>query len=103
MSIVLEEIQAEKIKQNAKWGEQNHNLVEWIAILGEEFGEASREAVDYHFANQPKGETLDTDSLGFEHLQHTRLKDYRKELIQLAAVAVQAIESLDRNELNKEV
>ncbi len=100
MNQVLKAIEAERKKQNAKWGEQNHNLVEWIAILGEEFGEASTEAVDYHFANQPKGEHFDTDSIGFEGLQKTRLENYRKELIQLAAVAVQAIASLDRNELS---
>lgn len=32
--------------------------------------------------------------------QKSRLKNYRMELIQVAAVAVQMVESLDRNELN---
>lgn len=100
---ILEAILVERQKQNTKWGAQNHNLVEWVAILGEEFGEVSREAVDYHFANQPKGEHFDTNSLGFEDLQQTRLENYRKELIQLAAVAVQMIESLDRNELTPRI
>ena len=85
-----------------EWGEQNHNPVEWVAILGEEFGEVSKEAVDYHFRNMPKG--MDEKEIGkcgeaFHAIQLGRLEDYRKELIQLAAVAVSMIQSLERNEL----
>lgn len=100
MESILNEIRAERQKQNEKWGEQNHNLVEWIAILTEEVGEASKEAVDYHFKNpylNGRGEMQPV--LENDVVQHIRLKDYRKELIQVASVAVQMIECLDRNEL----
>lgn len=93
---VLTEVLAEREKQNRKGGEQNHNLVEWIAILTEEVGEASREAVDFHFKNPVKNFSGEYEAPKELH-QTVRLKRYRKELIQVAAVAVQMIESRDRN------
>lgn len=98
MEKILEEIKKERIRQNQKWGEQNHSVIEWQAILMEEVGEAAKEAGDFHFknpyvnANGEKQEVLLNDVV-----QEVRLKDYRKELIQVAAVAVQMIECLDRN------
>lgn len=93
---VLEEVLIERIKQHSKWNEQNHQPIEWIAILTEEVGEAAKEAVDYHFKN-PKGE-LNECNANFSNLQKVRLANYRTELVQIAAVTVQMIESLDRNE-----
>ena len=97
---ILLELLNECIAQNKKWGQQNHSPVEWIAILAEEVGGASKEAVDYHFFNPVK---LKDGSVGTPSSkdQEDRLSRYRKELIQTAAVAVQMIESLDRNELPK--
>ena len=83
---ILTRVLFERKRQDEKWGQQNHNPCEWIAILGEEFGEASKEALEAHF-NYP-GES-----------KEDRLLRYRKELIQVAAVAVSMIESVDRNEL----
>lgn len=77
----------ERGRQLQKWGVQNHSPIEWIAILGEEFGEASKEALEHHW----QGSHYPVDSL--------RLQRLRSELVQVAAVAVAAIESLDRNEL----
>ena len=34
------EILRETDRQYSKWGEQNHSPEKWLAILGEEFGEA---------------------------------------------------------------
>ncbi len=96
MENILREIQDERIKQKTKWGEQNHNLVEWIAILTEEVGEAAKEAVDHHFKNPAKDMNGKMYKVS-EFEQMDRLSDYRKELIQVAAVAVQMIECLDRN------
>jgi NTP pyrophosphatase (non-canonical NTP hydrolase) len=79
MNSILEEIKSERQKQDVKWGEQNHNPIEWIAILTEEVGEASKAALEAHFRDP------------------SQIVDYRKELIQVAAVAVAMIESLDRN------
>ncbi|MEO0727957.1 MAG: hypothetical protein AAFZ63_25650 [Bacteroidota bacterium] len=96
MEYICMEVAQERIKQHDKWGEQNHNLTTWIAILAEEQGEASREAVDYCCDNPPpKEERLESPKT----IQYNRLMRYRNELIQTAAVAVQMIESLDRNEL----
>lgn len=81
-------ILAERMAQNDRWGEQNHSPMEWMAILTEEVGEAMREALEHHWNG--------------EHYFHDRgavLERYRAELIQVAAVAVAALESLDRNEL----
>lgn len=69
---ILAEISAERDRQDAKWGELNHDQFYWIGILGEEFGEVCKDAIEF-----------------------SRDK-YRKELIQTAAVAVSMLESLDR-------
>ena len=84
---VLLAVHDERRKQNDKWGPQNHSPLEWMAILVEEVGEAQKEALEHHWAgihypNDPE-----------------RLNRLRMELIQVAAVAVAAVESLDRNEL----
>lgn len=69
---ILIEVEAERIKQDSKWGEQNHEPFKWVAILGEEFGEVAKATLE----NDPH--------------------NYREELIQVAAVAVAAIENFDR-------
>jgi hypothetical protein len=78
MSHVFDEILEERIRQDRSWGEQNHPPCQWMTILGEEFGEACQAALHVYFGG---GFTED---------------DYRKELIQTAAVAVAAVECLDR-------
>lgn len=84
MKTILNEVAAERLRQNEKWGEQNHHPVEWLAILTEETGEVAKEVVELTFSND-------------ETEVKTRLQNYRMELIQVAAVAVQMIECLDRN------
>ena len=102
MKTILEEVRKERERQNVKWGEQNHSVIEWQAILMEEVGEVTKEASDYHFKNPYlNGQGEMQNVLENDVVQHIRLKDYRKELIQVAAVAVQMIECLDRNELKK--
>lgn len=99
MEHILQQIIHERQRQNAKFGEQNHSPIEWIGILMEEVGEVAKEAIDYHFKNPYLNEigelqeTLDNDVV-----QHIRIEDYRKELIQVASVAVAMIECLDRNQ-----
>lgn len=83
----LFDITEERENQVKKWGLQNHSLIEWCAILSEEVGEVSREALEYHF----KQFYPDTG----------QLQRYEKELIQVAAVALAMLESLHRNELLK--
>lgn len=74
---ILREIKQERILQNEKWGEQNHHLFLWLAILGEEVGEANKSALE------------------------NKLDEYREELIQVAAVAVAMLECLDRGKWEK--
>ena len=74
-------IDQERDRQTAKWGEQRHDLIEWNAILMEEVGEASREILEQHF---------DT----FYHPDSGRVDRIKKELTQVAAVAVQILEQI---------
>jgi hypothetical protein len=76
----------ERIRQNKKWGEQNHEPMVWLAVLGEEVGEACQEALRATF-----GERYD---------ERRRVENFRTELIHCAAVCIAAIESLERNELS---
>ncbi len=84
MKKIFNEIKAERKHQNEKWGEQHHTPIEWTAILTEEVGEAAKESVDFHFGDNP-------------YLRQQCLERYRTELIQVAAVAVQIIEYLDKD------
>jgi hypothetical protein len=72
---VLVEVAMERRAQDARWGEQNHEDPVWALILGEEFGEACQAALQ-HSSTDPT--------------------DLRAELIQVAAVAVAWVESMDR-------
>ena len=70
---IYDEIKAERKRQNEKWGEQNHHPLYWLNILMEEVGETSQAALQ---------------------LRH---EDYRREMLQCAAVAIAALESYDRD------
>ncbi len=74
---VVREVLEECERQDSKWGEQNHDPADWLAILAEEFGEVAKETVGVTFA-------------------HPWSTNYRTELIQTAAVAVRMVESYDR-------
>ncbi len=81
---VINAVEDERKRQDDKWGQQNHNIFKWLTILGEEYGEACKDAFD---ANQPSAD---------EQFYTPRI---RKELIEVAAVAVAIVESIDRNGL----
>ena len=74
----LQLINQERDRQDAKWGEQNHNLSDWLVILGEEYGEACEASLEVKFG---KG----------------NIADFRSEIVQVAAVAVAILEYLERN------
>jgi len=82
---VLVDVLFERRKQDEKWGEQNHDPAWYLAILGEEFGEACQAALQTRFGGK-----------------HGGLLNLRNELIQTAAVAVAMVECLDRGTWNKE-
>lgn len=69
MSDPLRDIMEERSRQDAKWGEQNHSPLKWMLILMEEVGEASKAILERNEAQ------------------------YEREMIQIAAVAVAALES----------
>lgn len=72
---VIELIRAERERQMAKWGVQHHTTFTWMSILMEEVGEASQAALH--------------DVFGGEHAG-----TFKKEMIHVAAVAVQILEHL---------
>jgi hypothetical protein len=74
---VLAEVAAERARQDARWGVQNHKPEAWLSILGEEFGEVCRAVCERLYAVGPNPE-------------------YRLELIQTAAVAVAMVQCYDR-------
>lgn len=74
---ILQEVLKERERQTAAWGLQDIPVAEWMLILGEELGEVVKEANEIHF-------------------RQAATRSYREELIQVAAVAVSAIEALDR-------
>lgn len=82
---ILEQVGEERGRQIAKWGDQSHRSVaEWLLILAEEFGEVSREVNELVFRG------------GDDTQQRELAARYRKEMVQVAAVAVAAISALDK-------
>lgn len=81
--IQLEAIRMERERQDAKWGEQNHEPPKWLGILGEEFGELCQAVNETVLDSATKRERG-----GYENM--------RREAIHVAAVAVGFLECLDR-------
>jgi NTP pyrophosphatase (non-canonical NTP hydrolase) len=75
----LESVLEERIRQDAKWGEQNHNPYIYLSILMEEVGELSQAILQSQFGGEHGGD-----------------KNVRKEAVHTAAVALAIIECLDR-------
>jgi hypothetical protein len=92
---VLAMIESERRKQDEKWGEQNHSIEWWVAILGEEYGEFCQCVNEWAIKNNK----WSTDKDIMKHLKKDEATTDAmvKELVQTAAVAVNAIECLFRN------
>jgi len=82
--LTLKAIQAEGYKQDAKWGEQNHDPSVWLAILTEEVGELAQAIIADRFAD---------DEPGMHDSHHVSMEI---EAIQVAAVAAHFVEFLAR-------
>ena len=103
---IINEIAEERNRQNEKWGEQNHSIIDytsaycasWLYERYRTYGASdARERVD---SLSEKDELTYMDILleeVYEVIESRGKEDIRKELIQVAAVAVAMIESLDRN------
>ena len=88
---VLDEVRAERARQDAKWGEQNHRPFTYLTVLMEEVGEAAQAALSLTYGgNDLPGAGRD------EEYRAVRAHDYRSEMVQVAAVAIAMIEALDR-------
>jgi NTP pyrophosphatase (non-canonical NTP hydrolase) len=77
MNQALQDILAERARQDAKWGKQNHDPFTYLAVLTEEVGELAQAALHTRFGG-PKATGL------------------REEAIHTAAVALAIVECLDR-------
>lgn len=73
----------ERERQDTKWGEQNHDAEMWLVILGEEFGEACQAAL--------------ADRFGGKNATEKRESQLRKEVAQVAAVALAMLEWMNRS------
>lgn len=75
-------VSMERLRQDQKWGEQNHHPDLWASILVEEVGEFAKASLDARFnGGDPR--------------------EIRKELVQVAAVAIAMLECCDRNKWDK--
>lgn len=113
MKNIIEEIQNEVIRQHEKWGQQNHPSLDQI-LLGRpgsctpqrmceeyEIPTESRAKQKCDIASNRKGITwghIAVEELS-EVISAFNSKARREELIQLAAVCISWIDSIDRNEL----
>lgn len=83
LACAVRDVIKERVAQQKKWGEQNHDPFVWLAIAQEELGEASQEALKTRL-----------ESSLVELADHRQA--LRDEAVQLAAVALAFVESLDR-------
>jgi len=81
--MIYRDIERERQRQQAIWGDQRHSDYEWFTILGEEIGEAARAVMAPNHNANPKVTRLHEENL-------------RVELVQSAAVIVAWLEDLDR-------
>lgn len=72
----------ERVHQDMKWGEQNHDPFIYLAILMEEVGETSQAALNLKF-----GKAVNSDR---------NLEELKLEAVQTAAVALAIVECLER-------
>jgi hypothetical protein len=77
----LADVVNERLRQDRKWGEQNHINLQWNIILGEEYGEVQKALVEDEFRGLSVA---------------SRSDEIREELVQTAAVALAWIECIDR-------
>lgn len=90
----IDAIIAERNRQEKKWGEQNHDPFTYLAILTEEVGEFSQQALWLRFSKEsehnPGAGTYQ------EYVEHLR-GEMKKEAVQVAAVAMAIVECLERD------
>jgi len=99
---IKNDINDERHRQNETWGYNDHHIFKWLAIITEELGESSAEALEIDFLERKYKDAPAPDSYVYLLvLEHQ--KKLRKELIQVAASVVAALEHLDRKLDNSEM
>jgi hypothetical protein len=84
---LLEPVENEIWRQDEKWGpDRTHADEWWYAILGEEFGELGKALLEKHF-----------------HYEGARADYIKAELVQVVAVGIQWLNSIQLIEDGKEV
>ncbi|OXS77928.1 hypothetical protein [Domibacillus enclensis] len=78
-------VMKERDRQHELWGEQQHSLSEWHTLLSEEVGELAQAINETVLVNRTK----EKDKGGYDNM--------RAEAVQVAALAVQFVEYLDRH------
>jgi hypothetical protein len=92
-SLAFAALLQERLRQDAKWGEQNHDPITWLAILGEEVGEASQNALTARFhQHSPPG------CGSAAEFREDQLRCFRTEMVQVASVALAIVECMDRDQ-----
>ena len=79
-SEAISDVLLERDRQDIKWGEQNRQPLEWVSIIGEEYGEVCKETIELYEQRSVSN------------------KAYYKELVHLAATVLAAIEDYRRHE-----
>lgn len=77
MSEALQSVLNERDRQDAKWGEQNHDPFTYLTVLTEEVGELAQAALHTRFGG-------------------SKAAGLREEAVHVAAVALAIVECLDR-------
>lgn len=99
---VLAEVAAERHRQDAKWGQQNHPDLSSDSDLGLAVRTYAAEADDWKDVNAERvyADALSWDGIlleeVFEALAESNPAKLRAELVQVAAVAAAWIEAIDR-------
>lgn len=53
---IINDVMAERSRQDEKWGEQNHSAYVWASIIGEEYGEMCKAINEFGFNPTPETE-----------------------------------------------
>jgi NTP pyrophosphatase (non-canonical NTP hydrolase) len=85
---VMCQVEAERVRQDEQWGQQDHEPTVYMTILTKEVGEAAKEAIEWWMSARN----------GMDVMASRHLDLLREELVQVAAVAVAMVECLDRDE-----
>ncbi len=107
---ILEEVKQERIRQDLKWGEQNHPSVD-LTLNSRHPYPSDRMCEEYEIPTESRAKFLCENSFTDNHgtWAHILVEEVsetisspneelrREELIQLIAVAVAWVESIDRN------